>query len=135
LIRRTFDHLRERFYTIDGKDPQIRVHDVTVDELREAFGRRFWTNGWELSYHYEGEDANMRRPIYLPKRECPWQQDHLRAFEIEDGVELHVHREPEPTEHPAAHLDAGEHQQYDPAIESVSSLLVDLDLTYELLNN
>lgn len=44
----------------------------------------------------------MLRPIYLRERECLWQQDHLRAFEFEDGVELHVHRKPEATEHPAA---------------------------------
>lgn len=122
LIRRAFDRIRSTFFRIPGKEPQLYVQGATVDEVRHALGRRHWTNSWELSYHYEGEDGNLRRPIYLEDADRPWQQDHARLFDRgEAGVEIHAHREAEPTAYPYAHLHG--RQQYDPAVDAVESAL------------
>jgi len=35
----------------------------------------------------------------------PWWQTHIRGYEYPDSLELTSHLEPEPAEHPDAHLD------------------------------
>jgi hypothetical protein len=122
LVRRAFDRLRSTFFTVPGKDPQLYVRAATVDEVRIALGRANFTNSWELSYNYLGEDGNLRRPIYVEDAERPWQQDHARLFDRgEAGVEVHAHREAEPTEYPHAHLHG--RQKFDPAVDAVESAL------------
>lgn len=80
--------------------------DESTDSIRKILGRNYFTNSWELSYSYYGEDLNMRRPEYNESDlERPWYQTHVRGFEQEDGsLKLLAHYEYEPTEYPEEHL-------------------------------
>ena len=103
IVRRLFDSVRKQYFTVSGAPRQLKLK-CTVGELREVLGERHFTNAWELSYQYEGEDLNMRRPLYKHD-EYNWYQLHVRGFETEDGyVEVHAHIELEPTEHPYEHI-------------------------------
>lgn len=103
LVRRGFDAVRSRFFSVDVQNPQMEV-DVSIDELRETLGRRHYTNAWELSYEYKQEDLNMRTPVYL-EDEYNWYQHHVRAFEDDGRVTVHSHLELEPTEYPYEHIN------------------------------
>jgi len=103
LIRRGFDAIRTRFFSVDVQNEQMKV-DVSLEELRETLGRRHYTNSWELSYEYNGEDLNMRTPVYK-EDEYNWYQHHVRAFERDGDVYVHSHVELEPTEHPYEHIN------------------------------
>lgn len=115
LFRRTktwFDVIRLLFFTKDVDVRDVRVH-ASVDEVRAALGDEYFTNSWELSYNYEGEDLNMRRPLRKDD-EYEWYQTHVRAWEQDDGtVLLECHEDAEPTEHPYYHLNPPEDMDLD----------------------
>jgi len=103
-IRRTFNAIRLSLFSKDPRPSQVSV-DASIEEVRAALGRRHFTNAWELSYHYNGEDLNMRRPEYVDD-DYNWYQLHIRGFERDDGgVDLHAHFELEPTAHPYGHIE------------------------------
>jgi hypothetical protein len=88
--------------------------DAGLDEIRHALGRQSWAPNWEYSYYKRGEDLNLARVEYgsEPIRVgtgVDWWQAHVRGWERDDVVVLRAHYEPEPTEHPKAHLDGVGH--------------------------
>jgi len=92
--------------------PAVTV-DATVDELTGALGAQSWAPNWEYSYD-KGETLNLARvehashPIRVGTG-VDWWQAHVRGWPRDDVVVLRAHYEPEPTEHPRAHLDGVGH--------------------------
>lgn len=85
-------------------DPQ----EAQLHRLRKIFGWRSYAPNWETSYHKRGEDLNLARVKYSNVNEFDpvWWQYHIRGYLREDGsIDLKCHYEPEPTEHPKAHMD------------------------------
>jgi len=77
--------------------------DMEPEDLRVMMGRHYYDAGWLLSYHYYGEQLNMRRPFYSSLYEYPWRQLHLRGFTEGERLEIDVHTEPDAMSHPWAH--------------------------------
>jgi len=128
--KRLFGIVRHTLFTVGGTGTQITT-DATLDEVRRALGARHFTNSWELSYRYEGEDLNMRRPEYKDD-EYEWYQLHVRGFEREDGgVDLTAHMELEPTAHPYKHI-AEEQFSLNAGVHMLGSVLDDAGIEYEL---
>lgn len=134
-FKSAFDWFRVAVFTKKVKERDIAVHaDASLDDLRGVFGDAYFTNAWELSYNYKGEDLNMRRPLRKDDK-YEWYQTHVRGFEQEDGtVKLEIHEDLEPTEHPYYHLhppkDANLSEQN--AIEDVSAVLDDAGISYDV---
>lgn len=85
----------------------LRVeHERPVEYIERIFGVRSFAPNWETSYYKKGEDLNLARVVHAPEGRITWWQDHLRGWAGPDGsyVDLGGHWEPEPTEHPHAHL-------------------------------
>lgn len=123
LIRRALDRLRQSVWSVPKPAQPDLVVDAPLADVRVALGKASFTNAWEMSYAYEGEDLNMRRPVYVADHGRPWQQDHVRGWDQGDGTTaLDVHRELEPTEYPAAHLD-DQHMRTEPARGAVIGVL------------
>ncbi|MCU4743479.1 hypothetical protein [Natronoglomus mannanivorans] len=97
---------RARWFSRDRPDESIRmVAECCEEDLVEFLAREGFTPNWMLSYHYQGEDANLVRFWYEPDSEYPFRQDHVRLFidefpRGEVGVSAHteasalVHRGP-----------------------------------------
>jgi hypothetical protein len=88
--------------------------DAAVDELEAALGAQSWAPNWEVSYYKRGEDLNLARVEYAPHpwrvgTGLTWAQTHVRGWARGGVVVLRAHYEPEPTEHPRAHLDGVGH--------------------------
>jgi len=112
-----------------GRDLRVEADEDTV---RDALGDAFFTNGWELSWHYKGEDMNMRRPLRLDDQ-YEWYQTHVRGYVDDDGtVYLEAHEDLEPTEYPYWHLyppeDAARNQRR--ALADVAEVLDDNGIEY-----
>lgn len=131
-IKRAFDVIRRDYFTVSGVPPQFRLH-VGADELRRVLGQEHFTNSWELSYRYEGEDLNMRLPVYQDD-EYNWYQLHVRGFIQDDGtVDVHVHLELEPTEYPYKHINDINFSPEDGAT-MLADLLDANDIEYERID-
>jgi len=130
-VRRLFNTIRVSLFTSNAGSGRAQIEvDASLDEVREALGKRYFTNAWELSYHYEGEDLNMRRPEYVDD-EYNWYQLHIRGFEQDDGtVLLYAHLELEPTEYPYEHLN-GTNFSDSKGYEMMTPLLDDAGIEYE----
>ncbi|WP_251343285.1 hypothetical protein [Haloplanus halophilus] len=105
-LKRSFWWVRKTFFS--KPKPENPAVVVAMDEPEaEAFlGERFFEPGWEMSYSYRNEIVNLRRVRYV--RDHPsgleWWQTHIRGYVHPDGLELAAHFEPEPAEHPDAHV-------------------------------
>lgn len=104
---------RELFSSPEPTHRPSVVADVDdVDELRRALGDSSYAPNWEVSYHKRGEIANLARVEFVDGEDyrdadgdrIVWWQTHVRAWPHDDGLLLRAHWEPEPTEHPRAHL-------------------------------
>jgi len=96
---------RKRFFTKPRPSGRYFLADATVSDVTRALGAQSFAPNWEYSYNYRGEDVNLARVVYEEHRGVEWWQTHVRGWIADDGVELSAHWEPEPTEHPTAHLD------------------------------
>jgi hypothetical protein len=107
VLRRSFWWFRKTFFSKPKPDNPAVV--VAMDEAEaEAFlGERFFEPGWEMSYSYRNEIVNVRRVHYVRDHSSgmKWWQTHVRGYTHSDGLELAAHVEPEPAEHPDAHVD------------------------------
>lgn len=74
-----------------------------------VLGRNSYSPNWEFSYNYRGEDVNLAQVVYDDvddHEDVVWWQTHVRGWVHDDGrTWLRGHYEPEPTEHPSAHLE------------------------------
>lgn len=130
LLRRAYRLLRRRFFTVPVPDTTIVHAGPPVETLRVIFGKAHFTNGWELSYAYHGEDLNMRRPEYDETDARPWKQTHVRGFTQPDGsTVLIAHYEYEPTAYPDAHLHE-ENFEIARGVDAVRNVLDAADVTY-----
>ena len=111
-VRRVHRAIRTTAFRVPRPD-----HDVlAVDYSPEAIDRVLCSApyhmepGHWLSYEYQGEDLNLRRPVRRSDPAFPaltyWQL-HVRGFERPDGrLGLDAHLEPSPQEHPKAHIQS-----------------------------
>lgn len=132
VVRAAYRTARRLFFSRSPPEQDHLVTSASLDDLRAALGRRHFTNAWELSFHYEGEDLNMRRPVYFGNDvERPWYQTHVRGFEHGNGeVTLYAHFEYEPTAYPEAHLH-GENLHVGEGTSRLSQALDDAGIQYE----
>lgn len=132
IIKHYFRVLRGFLFTKNVPEPDIFVN-CTIDEIRIVLGKHYFTNGWELSYSYRGEDLNMRRPDYVDD-EYRWYQNHVRGWLTCGGVELSIHHELEPTEYPEEHLNNINYSK-NKAIKQILNILDEEDIEYKILND
>lgn len=91
--------------------------DIGLDAVRQALGGRSWAPNWEYSYYKRGEDLNLALVVYWDDHDhvdedgdpIIWWQYHVRGWLRDGVVVLRAHFEPEPTEHPKAHLNGVGH--------------------------
>lgn len=132
LVRKAHRLLYRLRPSVDVPDQDHLVTNASLDTIRVALGKRHWTNSWELSYAYVGEDLNMRRPEYDETDGRPWKQTHVRGFDHGTHAELHAHFEYEPTEYPEAHLHA-ESLDVHEGLDRLASALEDAGIAYDLV--
>lgn len=119
--------------TSSKPEPDIGYFSVecTHAELRKALGKRYFESNWELSYFYRGEVENLRRVVHVDD-ELPWRQVHLRSWNLpgeESRIKVRAHMEPEPFEHPSAHLN-GEKFSRNKGMTTVGLLLDRSGISY-----
>lgn len=112
-------------------DTLVIEDDVDVEWLRRELGRLYFDAGWLLSYHYYGEDANMRRPIYSEIHDYPWRQVHLRVFGGDGGLEIDAHCEPAPLMHPWRHKQGAE-KSVEEGVDTVALVLEEIGVSYRV---
>lgn len=103
-FRKLFYTLRVEFAT-KGRPNTKRDLPGTLDEITDELAIHSYEPGWPLSYHYHGEDVNLRRYYYDPDAEYPHRQMHVRLWERKNGsVFQYTHDEPSAIHHPKAHI-------------------------------
>lgn len=107
LVFDAFRIARKQYFSRAGGDVQL-IAKTEPAFVIETFAEHGFTPNWLLSYHYEGEDANLVRFWYDPEQypEYPFRQDHVRLFvdEVGDGVGIKAHSEASALVHRDAHL-------------------------------
>lgn len=105
LLRWTLRNFRKFLFSRQPSKQKYLVVDEDIAKIRRILGQNHFANSWELSYHYYGEDVNLRRPEYDESSDRPWRQLHIRGFIMSNGeLKLLGHTELEPTEYPEGHL-------------------------------
>jgi hypothetical protein len=106
-LRRSFWWVRKTFFSKPKPENPAVVVDMSEAEAEAFLGERFFEPGWEMSYHYHNEIVNVRRVQYISDHPSglEWWQTHIRGYDHPEGLELTAHLEPEPAEHPDAHVD------------------------------
>lgn len=102
LLEDVVRRARSRFATVEGAEPTLDPTPST-NRIVEELSWAGFTPNWLLSYHYEGEVANLVRFHYDPAGhpELPWRQLHVRL--LRDG-RLTAHEEASALMHKRAHL-------------------------------
>lgn len=131
--KRLFGRARQTLFSREASAPDMRV-DCSLDELRRVLGDRYFTNAWELSWHYRGEDLNMRRPKRYDD-DYEWYQTHVRAYERDGTVLVEMHEDLEPTAYPYYHLHPPEDsmQSEERAFMDVTEILANNGIGFETL--
>lgn len=135
-IKKAFDYVRSFLFTKNVDDRGIDiVAFVSIEELRDELGDAYFTNGWELSYNYRGEDLNMRRPLRKDDT-YEWYQTHVRAWGGEWTTRISVHEDLEPTQYPYYHLNPPDDAVFsqDDAIDAVAAVLDDAGIVYTVVD-
>lgn len=132
-LRHAFLWGKKTFVTDDRSNvPTLRV-DATKSEIQEVLGRRYFEPNWEFSTYYAGEVLNLRRVQFVAHDRITWWQIHIRGFQDGESLELDPHWEPEPTEHPDAHLSEA-YISVERGIEMLEHILSEADVAYEHLD-
>lgn len=106
----TGEYIRLAFTEDAPEGPYIEAGE-TLGAVRAALGRCHFTPNWAHSANFRGENLNVARITRGPIEGCPdidWWQTHVRGWvtgDDEAGCYLRAHFEPEPRNHPNAHLD------------------------------
>lgn len=105
LIRDGTYLFRKRFASVEPpEEDHIIVHE-DVETLKDLFRGDHYREGWFLSYHYHGEDANVCRAEKIETGLHTDFQTHIRMFDQGDGtVKLMAHVELCPIAHPKLHI-------------------------------
>jgi len=101
LIRRVVLYARRYYFSIAKPTgvPMIALEGVTISDLTNVLEGAHFEDGWELSYREQGEALNARRPsgtAAVKDVKHLQQQEHVRVWKTEGGLELHPHREVSP---------------------------------------
>lgn len=107
ILSRYYRKLRKRLFSHPRPDGTYYVVEGDSEAVKKALGKHYFGPNWSRSYYKRGEDLNLAKTEYTERVEYPeinWWQTHIRGWENGDTVELTAHYEPEPTEHPEAHL-------------------------------
>lgn len=102
--RELFRWFRQSYFTVDKPDGPSFTVDRTLNDVETSLMTMGFVPDWPLSYMYGGEDGNLRRYFYDPSKDLPHRQIHVRLFEVQGGVEVMAHTEPDPYHHPKEHL-------------------------------
>jgi hypothetical protein len=111
LVRRGL-RLARRLHWSQPRPTGTYLHTTaSLEAITATLGDRYWYPNWELSAHYEGEDLNLSRTRRDPHAGVEWWQEHCRGWREDGGVSLKAHYEPDPSEHPVAHLTPTYHDR------------------------
>lgn len=144
-LKRACWWIRKTFFARQPPENPAVIVDMSVADAEALFGQHFFEPGWELSYYYHKEELNLRRATHLPDRgpqNLAWWQVHIRGYcharHPADGtcsqLELVAHLEPEPVEHPDAHL-SGQFIDVPRGNEVLVELLEANDVPYEKIGD
>lgn len=102
--------LRRSFFSIDWPKGAPGVYsDVSPAQVEGRLRRdHHFESGVTLSYRYEGERLNVRRPegVMTLQGKTVQLQLHIRGRKVDDMVwEYAGHIEPDPDEHPRLHIE------------------------------
>lgn len=131
--------IRKTFFTRPRSKTDWILVELSKPEIRELFGRSYFEPGWETSFHFRREIINYRRVEYDAGRHSgiDWWQVHIRGYPHHPGageaateIELTAHYEPEPIEHPDAHIRL-ERIDIDRGMESMMAILDEGGIDYE----
>lgn len=131
--------IRKTFFTRPRSNTDLLRVPLAKPELRELFGHNYFEPGWETSYQFRNEIFNVRRVEYDAEEHPPldWWQVHIRGYPLppEQGeaahqLELTAHYEPEPVEHPDAHISK-EYIDSTRGMEAMRQILDDNDVEYD----
>lgn len=96
--------------------------EMDREELVDILRKNHFREGWFLSYHYHGEDANLCRAEQGGGRYTDYQL-HIRVFEMDSGLcELYCHYELCPIAHPRLHLQ-GKNQSVERGLHMTQEIL------------
>ena len=135
-LKWSFWWFRKTFFSKPKPENPAVVVSMAEKEAEAFLGEHFFEPGWEMSYHYHNEIVNVRRVQYV--RDHPsgmdWWQTHIRGYAHPDGLELAAHFEPEPAEHPDAHLD-GEFIDVARGNETLAGVLEEAGVAFERIGD
>lgn len=104
-LKRLIRAIRIRYYTVPWPED---VPSTIIEDDPESFEAvlRNWYGfeGMLLSYRYEGEALNLRRPAGEDSQSRQ-RELHIRAREVDDGLEVIGHVEASRYEHKTAHIE------------------------------
>lgn len=129
-IRRVGFRARKIFARTGRPEEEHLVVDAPIDVLKDELRKEHFRESWFLSYHYNGEDANLSRAEY---KHGTWNdlQLHIRLFEREDErTDLHAHVELCPIQHPRKHLN-GKMQSVSKGVQMSQGLMDKIGIGYE----
>lgn len=132
-IRRTLRWGKKTFVTDDRSDVQSLRIDATQAQIRELLGNCYFEPNWEFSTYYAGEVLNLRRVRYADHDRLAWWQVHVRGFQEGNSLELDPHWEPEPSQHPNAHLTE-DYINIERGIKALERILDEENIEYEHLD-
>lgn len=143
-LKRAYWWVRKTFFTKQPPENPAVLVDMSTDDAEALFGQHFFEPGWEMSYNYHNEVVNLRRVQHVPETgptSLEWWQVHIRGYchdRHPNGtcreLELVAHLEPEPIEHPDAHI-SGRFIDVARGNEVVVDLLERNDIAYETIGD
>lgn len=137
-LRKAYHQMRKALFTVERPPGKYVRVSLTPDEVVELYGQHSWAPNWEFSYNKRGEIINLAQITYEERdingETYEWWQSHVRGWEAPDGqIDLGGHWEPEPTEHPHAHLD-GVGFNRARGMKNIKQQLDDYGVTYEVID-
>lgn len=102
LIRRTVLTIRRMYFSHSKPDDVERIN-ISKQQFVSMLVADYFEDNWYLSYHYKGEDANLRKPN--GKTKLGNRQRHIRVWAVDSSTcEFEAHDEMSPLQHPKLHL-------------------------------
>jgi hypothetical protein len=135
-LKRSFWWVRKTFFSKPKPENPAVVVDMDEETVEAFLGTHFFEPGWEMSYHYRNEIVNLRRVQYVADHPSgmEWWQTHIRGYDHPDGIELAAHFEPEPAEHPDAHL-SGDHIDVPAGNATLAGLLEEAGVGFQRIGD
>lgn len=108
-LRRAGYVFRRIVGTREKPNREFLLVEAPIEVVRDQLRMEHFREGWMLSYHHKGEDANLSRAEYKSGVINDIQL-HIRLFDRDDDrTEVHSHVEIDPTSHPRKHLNGEMH--------------------------